>query len=108
MLTGYTYIFFIFRANEYVRKVFSCAFMGRRSATELERQKFINQSKTNNLDFTSCEVQSMISLKYKFYCLKKTFFYLALKFQIVSFVVLIADLVANFYFKYVFTSLITL
>lgn len=50
---------FYFRANEYVRKVFSCDFMGRRSATELARKQFIDKVKSNNLDYTSCEVQSI-------------------------------------------------
>lgn len=44
-------------ANEYVRKVFSCDFMGRRYATQLVRQQLIDKVKSNNLDFTSCEVQ---------------------------------------------------
>lgn len=44
-------------ANEYVRKVFSCDFMGRRYATQLARQQLIDKVKSNNLDFTSCEVQ---------------------------------------------------
>ncbi|XP_050530928.1 28S ribosomal protein S15, mitochondrial [Daktulosphaira vitifoliae] len=44
-------------ANEYVRKVFSCDFMGRRYAMELYRQKLINEVKSNILDSTSCEVQ---------------------------------------------------
>ncbi|XP_015378995.1 PREDICTED: 28S ribosomal protein S15, mitochondrial isoform X2 [Diuraphis noxia] len=44
-------------ANENVRKVFSCEFMGRRYATQLARQQLIDKVKSNNLDFTSCEVQ---------------------------------------------------
>lgn len=50
----------MYRANEYVRRVFSCDFMGRRSATQLVRQQLIDKVKSNNLDFTSCEVQSII------------------------------------------------
>lgn len=34
--------------------------MGRRFATELARKELINKVKSNNLDSTSCEVQSMI------------------------------------------------
>lgn len=34
--------------------------MGRRSATQLIRQKLIDKVKSNKLDFTSCEVQSII------------------------------------------------
>lgn len=49
---------FCHSANEYVRKVFSCGFMGRRSATQLARQRLINKVKSNCLDSTSCEVQS--------------------------------------------------
>jgi len=52
--------YFYFRANDYVRKVFSCDFIGRRSATQLARQQLINKVKSNALDYTSCEVQSMI------------------------------------------------
>lgn len=55
-------MYFCFRANEYVRKVFSCDFMGRRFATQLARQKIIDKVKSNKLDFTSCEVQSMLAL----------------------------------------------
>lgn len=35
--------------------------MGRRSATQLVRQKLIDKVKSNNLDSTSCEVQSTIT-----------------------------------------------
>ncbi|XP_050438627.1 28S ribosomal protein S15, mitochondrial [Adelges cooleyi] len=44
-------------ANEYVRKVFSCDFMGRKSATQLARNRLIEKVKSNKLDITSCEVQ---------------------------------------------------
>lgn len=58
----YNGLFFIdFRANEYVRKVFSCDFMGRQSAAQRYRQKLIDKVKSNNFDSTSCEVQSMIT-----------------------------------------------
>lgn len=50
--------FFLFRANEYVQKVFSCDFMGRRAATELARKNLIDKVRSNKLDTTSCEVQS--------------------------------------------------
>lgn len=53
---------FCSRANEYVRKVFSCAFMGRRFATQRARKELIDKVKSNHLDFTSCEVQSMLML----------------------------------------------
>lgn len=53
-------VYFYFRANEYVRKVFSCDFMGRRFATQSARQKLLNNVKSNMLDNTSCEVQSTI------------------------------------------------
>lgn len=59
-LSGKLPNYFYFRANENVRKVFSCAFMGRRAATELARQQLIDKVKSNKLDYTSCEVQSKI------------------------------------------------
>lgn len=53
---------FFYRANEYVRKVFSCDFMGRRFATKLARHQLINKVKSNYLDSTSCEVQSKFNV----------------------------------------------
>jgi len=47
-----------------VRKVFSCDFMGRRYATQLARQQLIDKVKANNLDYTSCEVQSKVIMQY--------------------------------------------
>lgn len=41
--------------------------MGRQSATELARKELIDKVKSNKLDFTSCEVQSMIHFSYLYY-----------------------------------------
>lgn len=41
--------------------------MGRRSATQLIRQKLIDKVKSNNLDFTSCEVQSIVPFIINYY-----------------------------------------
>lgn len=59
-LSGKLLNYFYFRANKNVRKVFSCAFMGRWTATESARQQLIDKVKSNKLDYTSCEVQSKI------------------------------------------------
>lgn len=41
--------------------------MGRRSATILARKNLIDKVKSNNLDYTSCEVQSMTLIIFVIY-----------------------------------------